>query len=342
MNSAKGMKWLLIVLAAFAGIWAGLTLRDHLKARPQPLFPAFAPEAARTLKFEAGGNRAELSLEDGTWLVTSEDSLPAERQAVEDVLKAIAAFSKKDRISSNPQKRSQYQVDSSGVAVTVEGEAGKVLAAFVAGKMGPDFQSTYIRDAGSGDVVLAQGYLAPVFNRGSRSWQDRRIFRAEPKDITELGVAKPGGAFALRRSGDQWYAGSTGSTGSTGGPAGRAGASADSLKCDPAKVSRVARALAYLRCDDFAGRVAEPGWGLESPGSSVWFKTSAGEEHRLLVGNDSGDGRYYATRGEGGPVYLITAANAKTLLPDLAELLPGQAAEGGPSGASGAGAAGPP
>jgi hypothetical protein len=247
MKSAKGMKWLLIALAAFAAVWAGLTLRDHLKARPQPLFPAFTPEAARTLRFEAAGNRAELSLQDGTWLVTSEDSLPAERQAVEDVLKATAAFSRKDRISSNPEKRSRYQVDSSGVAVTVEGEAGKLLAAFVVGKMGPDFQSTYIRDAGSGDVVLAQGYLAPVFNRGSRSWQDKRVFRAEPKDITELVVAKPGGAFTVRRSGDQWFAAS---------PEG----SADSLRCDTAKVSRMVKTLAYLRCDDFAGRVAEPGW----------------------------------------------------------------------------------
>jgi len=182
------------------------------------------------------------------------------------------------------------------------------------GKMGPDFQSTYIRDAGSDEVVLAQGYLSPIFNRGSRSWQDRRVFRAEPKDVTELGVATAGGAFTVRRAGDQWYAGA-----------------ADSVRCDPAKVSRVVRALASLRCEDFAGRVPRPGWGLERADSSVWFRTAAGEEHRLLFGHDSGDGRYYATRAEGGPVYLISSATAKTLLPDLAGLVGDEPAGAGSS-----------
>jgi hypothetical protein len=307
----RNMRWLVVALIVVGGIWGGLELRDRLAERSELLFPGFRSGDAAKITIRAADRRAVLQKQDGSWIVASEDSFPAEAQAVEDLLTAVAGLSRNDKISSNPEKHQLYQVDSSGVAVTLEDSRGKLVASLVVGRMGPDYQSTYVRDAGSGDVVLAQGYLGPVFDRGKRSWLDKRVFAVDPAEAVEMGASIPAGTTVLLRDpAEKWYL-----------------SRPESASCDQAAASRLLRSLAQLRCEAFAGRTARPDWGLAQADSAVWLKTRDGVEHRLLIGKSDESGRRYAARADGGPVYLISPVNVKAITPDAAALLPKQASQ---------------
>jgi hypothetical protein len=315
----KNIRWLVLALVVVGGIWGALELRARAGSGPQPLFPAYKAETAGRITIKTDAGLATLEKRGDVWLVTSEDSLPAARQPLDELLGAVGAFSRKDRISSKRERQSQYQVDSTGVAVTVEDGRGRVVASFVVGKTGPDYQSTYVRDTRTNDVILAQGRLGYIFNRGKRSWQDKRVFSVDPADVTEVGVSKPTGRFVLKRADDgKWYV-----------------SEPESTACENGAAARLVKTLASLEAEEFAGRTARPEWGLAGAEPSVWVKTTGGAEQGLAVGGQDPEGRRYAVRtdgaGAGGPVHLIPELLIERILPDLADLLPRAPAPAAPA-----------
>lgn len=302
----RGMKWLILALVVVGGLWGGLELRGRSKARPQPLYPDFKIEAAEKITIESPQGSAVLEKENGAWIAASEDSFPAEADAIRDMLVTIAAFSRKDRISSNPQKQALYQVDSSGASVTVQDGGGKTMASLVVGKTGADYQSTYVRESKSNDVIMAQGAFSHIFNRGKRSWQDKRIFNLQPDQVAEVGMTRAGETTVLKRGSDgAWYV-----------------SEPESAACDQGRVSGLVRTLATLRCEGFAGRTPLLEWGVASPDSSVYLKTTDGDQRTLLIGHTGEGDRFYAALAQGSIVYLLAPRSVKTLLPPPADLLP--------------------
>jgi hypothetical protein len=174
----------------------------------------------------------------------------------------------------------------------------------VVGKPGPDYQSTYVRDVGSGDVVLAPGYLRAVFDRGSRTWQDRTVFSLEPDTIDEMKIDRPGAAATLKRhAGGGWYI-----------------SEPESAACDESRATRLVRTLAYLRCDELAGRMPSPASGLAEPDSAVGFRTSGGLREELIFGNRNENGQTYAKRTDSDIIYLLSSHRVDALLPRPDEL----------------------
>jgi hypothetical protein len=209
-------------------------------------------------------------------------------------------------VSSNPDKQPLYQVDSTGILVTIKGASGDDLASFVVGKVGPDYQSTYVRDANSNDVILASGFLPPMFDRGSRPWQDRTIFAYEPSELVEVGLSRPSGEVVLSRDGTgAWYV-----------------SRPESLACDQNRATRLVRTLAYLKGDGIAGKGYVEGTGLAEADSSVWFKTADGTEERLRYGHMTESGQTYVQREGLSIVFKLVSTRVKATLPDSEELLP--------------------
>jgi hypothetical protein len=187
----------------------------------------------------------------------------------------------------------------------VEDGKARVLASFVVGGTGPDYQSTYVRDSNSDNVIIAQGNFSHVFNRGARSWQDKRVFALDAEQVVEIGMTQAAATTVIRRGSDGvWYV-----------------TQPESAACDQGKASGVASTLAYLRCDGFAGRSPLPGWGVENADSSVYLKTADGGQRTLLIGHRNDNDRYYAATDRGGVVYLLMPRSIKAVLPNPADLL---------------------
>jgi hypothetical protein len=295
---------LLIVLAVLIVVFAAIRFGGRIGRGERPLYPEFEPAEAARLVIQGSEATAVFTESGDVWFVASEDSLPAEAGVVEDMLTKVAGFSRKDIISSNPEKRALYKVDSTGVFVSIMDALADTLVRFVVGKPGPDYQSTYVRDVGTGDVVLAPGYLRAVFDRGTRTWQDRTVFEFEPDAIDEVRIDRPGETFTLERdAGGEWYI-----------------SEPESTACDQPRVTRLVRTLAYLRGDDLAGRLPSPASGLAEPDSSVGFRTTGGLREELVFGNTNERGQTYAKRSDSDIVYLLSSHRVTGLLPRPEEL----------------------
>jgi hypothetical protein len=295
---------LVVVLAVLILIFLVLRFGVGRRGGERPLYPDFKPSEAARLVIKGEAKTTVLTESGGVWFVASEDSLPAEAGVVGDMLGDVSGFSRKDIISSNPEKRALYKVDSSGVFVSIFDARGDTLVRFVVGKPGPDYQSTYVRDVGSGDVVLAPGYLRATFDRGTRTWQDRTVFALEPDTIEEITIDRSGEDLTLKRNAaGEWYI-----------------SRPESSACDQNRVDRLVRTLAYLRSDGLAGRMPSPASGLAEADSAVAFRTTAGLREELVFGNSYDEHQTYAKRANSDIVYLLSNSKVSAVLPRPTEL----------------------
>jgi hypothetical protein len=295
-----------VVLIILAAIFAISKYGLERRAAHKPLFPKFRAERAHRIRVEGKNSQALLEKVNDVWIVASEDSFPAEIPAITSMFDRVAGFSRKDIISSNPEKQPLYQVDSTGIEVRIEDESGKEIASFIVGKVGPDYQSTYVRDAESNDVVLSPGYLPPIFDRGARPWQDRTIYTYESSELVEVVLTRPSGTVTLSRGeGGAWYI-----------------SRPESMACDQGRATRLVRTLAYLKGDGIAGRAPVAGSGLADADSSVWFKVADGTEEHLRFGHRSESGQTFVSRQGSEMIFKLVSTRVAATLPGLDELLP--------------------
>jgi hypothetical protein len=126
-----------------------------------------------------------LDRQSGKWMVAAVTPYPADDNLVAQALGKGKTIELKGIVSSNPQKQSLFQVDSSGTLVTVF-EKGAERVKFHIGKPGPSFTETYVRRDGSDDVYLAEGSIGYFFTRQLREWRDKTIFKTDVSGIRQV------------------------------------------------------------------------------------------------------------------------------------------------------------
>lgn len=268
-------------------------------------FPKFDRQRAAKIIIEGKEKITVLEKQGDQWIVASEHSLPVEQGAADRILDLVTKISRKDIVSTNPAKRSIYQVDSSGVLVRIEDENGKDIASFVVGKTGPDYQSTYIGGTSSDEVILFPQYLHPIIERGKRPWEDLALWRYDAGAINEIEIVRPEGRIVVsRNSAGNWYL-----------------SEPESMECDNDRVSRVVRTLCYLRADEIVGRKSTGGLDFSGADSSAGFKLLDGSFERLLIGRVDEKNNVLATVEGRDAIYAIPEHKIKTIMPHLAELL---------------------
>ena len=163
-----------------------------------PLFPDFDKEQVAKIEVIATDETTTLSKQNGEWIVASMDNYPADSEGVAELLTKMGEFKNTQRVSSNPEKQAEFEVDSTGVEAKLMDANDKLLAHLFVGKITPGFFSSYVRAADSNDVYVAQGNLQSVFNKGTRTWKDRTIFDFNKGNVTELNISSPEETVELR------------------------------------------------------------------------------------------------------------------------------------------------
>ena len=104
-----------------------------------PLFPNFNKEQVVKIEITADGATATLSKQDGNWMVASMDNYPADGEGVAELLSKVTEFKNTQRVSNNPEKQSEFEVDSIGVEAKLMDANNGVLAHLFVGKTTPAF-----------------------------------------------------------------------------------------------------------------------------------------------------------------------------------------------------------
>ncbi len=165
-------------------------------------------------------------------------------------------------VSTNPEKQSLFQVDSSGTMVRLY-EKGSVTVSFVIGKMGTDFSDVYVRRENSRDVMTVGTSVSYDARRSPNDWRDHTVLSIPRESISEVRFQYGDTTFVLARRDTAWMIGRE--------------------AANEQAVNSFLSAMSSLECDDF----------LDAPSSSASKPTAlislAGVQVRFVPqkGNDS-------------------------------------------------------
>ena len=263
-----------------------------------PLFPSFNKEQVAKIEIVANGETTTLLKQDGNWIVASMDNYPADSEGITELLSKVADFKNTQRVSNNPEKQAEFEVDSTGVEAKLMDANGTLLAHLFVGKTTPGFLSSYVRVANANDVYIAQGYLQSVFDKDTRTWKDRTIFDFNKGIVTQLNISSPEETVELRLDADGTWQ--------------MLKPVASAVKQD--EVDSLLTTFSGLDTDDFAGMTDDLGeYGLDTPQSTISAVHNDGTTATLHIGKEE-DGKLYVKRDDKETVFRLFKSNVDRLI----------------------------
>lgn len=263
-----------------------------------PLFPDFDKEQVTKIEIIATDGTATLVKQDSNWVVASMDNYPADSEGVAELLTKVGEFKNTQRVSTNPEKQAEFQVDSTGVEAKLMDADDKLLAHLFVGKTTPGFLSSYVRPADANDVYVAQGYLQSVFNKGTRTWKDRTIFDFNKGNVTELNISSPEETVELRLDANGiWQM-----------------LKPEASTVNTTEVDTLLTTFSELDTDDFAeakDTLAE--YGLDTPQSVISAALNDGTTATLYIGKEE-EGKLYVKRDDQETVFRLFKSNLDRLI----------------------------
>ena len=286
------------------------------------LFPKFDREKVTKIEIIANTETTTLTNQDGKWLVTTMDNYPADMDAMKELFDKVEEFNNANKVSNNPEKQAEFQVDSTGVEVKLMDTNDKIIAHLFVGKNTPGFLSSYVRVADSKDVYSAKGYLQGVFDKSTRTWKDRTIFNFNKGIVTQINITSPEESIELRLDADnKWQM-----------------IQPTAAAVVQTEIDNLLNSLSELKTDDFAEMKELTEYGLDAPTSSITAILNDGTTKTLNIGNED-SGKLYAKSNDKEQVFQLFKSSVDNLImksdklmevaapPDTDEEIPSEAVE---------------
>lgn len=287
----------LIVLAAAATLFESQR-RKSFSSAGKPIFPAYSLAKVDGIEIEGGGRRVELRKNGDRWTVATEGGHSADPKLPKQILEAMEKFTTSTLISTSREKQGAFEVDSTGFIVRLVG-GGRPLAAYVVGKPGPDFMSTYVRPVDKDAVYLVPVYLRTAVDRGEQSWRNLTVLELEQADITGYTTHSTRETVNVEKQEDgTWQI-----------------TEPLQAKARPDIVSAVVRSLAMVRATGFADSLVTPAEaGLEPDTASVVVRTADGSSHTIRVGATNASNQSYTMRQGDPTIYIMPRGRWNTVI----------------------------
>ena len=223
------------------------------------------------------------------WVVSSRNDFPADTTAVGAMLRSIRTSESLGVASTNPDNRSKFQVDSTGVLV-VASAGGAPVAHFIVGRIGQDFTTSYVRKDGRDEVLIVRGMNRNLFAR-TQGYRDRTLFRFETTSVQMVGVTTPEEAWEVTRGDTAWVL--------------TTGDGATEVAQAPV-VEQILKALSTLSADGFLDDPPDTvDTGLASPDYTFRVRFMNGSEARVAVGKKNDRNQRYVSRPDRDAIYLM-------------------------------------
>lgn len=242
------------------------------------------PDRVTRIAVKRPDGEVEIARAGGEWKLTRPIDYPANADLVNGALRAVENLKLEDVISTNPETRSTYQVDSTGTEVRIWTGDQEAMA-LVLGKSSQDWTHTFVRRIDGNEVYRAEGVLSYNFNRAADDWRDKSILKLEESSIGRIALEYPKEKvqFALVRADSVWML-------HEGGKAAEAPDSTQAARLVTAAAKLVA--VNFATAADIEGKdFAQVDFRLtvEAGGTTHRVDFLAADESRLLARRDGSD-----------------------------------------------------
>lgn len=290
----------LVVLIGLAYAYQGPIKEWQEKASKQKNFLAKI-DIEKVDKIVVAKN-GETALEKGSdgWLVSG-TPFKAGKLAMDEVITKLgdAAVAELELVSANREKKAGFKTDSSGVTVKLY-QAGNEIAKLVIGKIGADYQSSYIANPDTDSTYLLKG-VNLSYALDKEDWRERTIFSGEAAKLTKLRIQQGKTQFTAGLAGEKWTV-----------------EDARKTVLSKEKVDKVLALMANLTAAEIPVQDFKP-TGLEK-NLLIVEASGSGINNTLMVGNDNGKGMFYAKTGASDIIYLISKTDRDELNKNQAQL----------------------
>ena len=292
---------LVIVLALLVvvAIYSETSRQKSTRTSETLMFPGLNTELVDRIQILSDGEETILEKQGDQWVVVTEGGFPAEPRLVNDILDRLPKFYAEQVISTNPDNRSLFQVDSSGVEVWINQE-GEQIGHFIVGKPGPDFLSTYVRAADSDEVIQVSEYLPSLF-KNQKTWREKTIFDLSLDDVLSYEYDSPsrGHVLVSRAEGMGWELQEP----------------ATGMIDNESMISTAMQSFCRLRAADFADTVTVADTGIEADTSWVSATLADGSTHKVRFGLPAERNRNYARKDGSEHIVLLPRGAISTMMP---------------------------
>lgn len=253
----------------------------------------------------------QLEKEKDVWEVTAPVRDVADPKIASAIITAFESFSVGSRISENPAKYAQFNIEdqqATKFALYVKGVSAPVLDGY-AGKTTEDYRSCYFRFAGAAPVYVAQGVPLYQLNRNPKDFRQPHVVALKREDVTAISASHDKLHVELVRSSDTWT---------------RLGGTAP---LDTVEVTQIVERIENLTAMDFAsGQETPVALGFSKPFLSIKIDVKgapiivmAGAKAPVAV-KGAVVGRYVKT--EGREAVLVIAETSLGYIIDALKALP--------------------
>jgi hypothetical protein len=292
---------LVVVLALLVvvAIYFETSRRASTQTSDALLFPGLDTELVDRIQILSEGEETILEKQGDQWIVNTEGGFPAEPRLVNDILDRLPKFYADQVVSTNPENRNLFQVDSSGVEVWIQ-QAGEEIGHFIVGKPGPDFLSTYVRAADSDEVIQVPEYLPSLF-KSQKTWREKTIFDLNLDDVQSYEYDSPTKGHLLVTRGQ---------------PTGWEVKEPETGLVDDEQIIRTAvQSFCRLRATDFADTLTAEDAGIEADTTWIEATLADGSIHKVRFGLPTERNRNFARKEGSRHIVLIPRGAINTMMP---------------------------
>lgn len=203
------MKRIGILAAVFVLLLGVVALQRWQQSKVVVSEPALTvqvePDRVTRIAVKRPDGEIELARTGGEWKLTRPVEYPANADLVNAALKAVATLKLEDVISTNPETRSTYQVDSTGTEVRIWTGDQEAMA-LVLGKSSQNWTHTFVRRIDRKEVYRAEGVISYNFSRSADDWRDKSILKLDETSVSRVVLEYPKEKlqFALVRADSVW------------------------------------------------------------------------------------------------------------------------------------------
>lgn len=300
----------LAVLVAVAYLYQG-PVGDWLEERRQPANFLADINTADVTRVEAAGENGTITLvrvDDGWKIEGTKDFYLKDRvvQTMETAL-SDAKQSELEVVSTNPDKKSEFETDEGSGTLVKLYESGNQTAEFTVGKLASDFTSSYVSQPGLDKTYKTAASLSQAF--ANTEWYDKTIFDSGTGKISQVRFQYPESEFTVEKEGE-------------GDEATWVGTEPYRFRVDDEIVEEAVGVMTALSAADIPEQTFA-GTGLEKH-SIIVQATGEGLDNTLMVGDaqdpEAEEPLYYAKKGSSDNIYLITEEQKEILDKSIREM----------------------
>ena len=313
MNPRK----LVLLLMVFVVLLGTVLLVSRPPRRPamgtvqagDKVLPELDLNAVRAVQVAGPDGTASLARVEGVWVAGDLHGYPVNFEDLRQRLRALADLEiGQVADGEGTELLEEYGLGAAATRITLSAEDGSALAEVNLGKAregrregpyGGGFPDGHYLRVGGGPVLLVAERVGP-YPVQSTGWIEKQLLDVSSSDLQAVNVSSTNGSYTVTFE---------------DGPAMEG--LADDEEIDSAGADRLRRGLQYLNCTTVAGPAHQDGLGFDQPAS---FTATAkdGVTYTVLLGGDSGEGRYARFSFAYAEPPEVTRAEAEALVPESA------------------------